>query len=65
VASDLFAIYRGDRFIDVSTREELAGRHKVKPNTIYYMSTPAHKKRHDYSTSLFAYRIDDERANHV
>lgn len=62
VKPSLYALYRGDEFLDVGTKRELAARHHVKPSTIAYMATGAHRRRcagHE-DTRVMAYRIDDE-----
>ena len=58
----IYALYRGDTFIDVGTARELAARHNVKENTIRYMATAQYKRLHNYDRTVFAYRIevDDE-----
>lgn len=58
----IYALYRGDTFIDVGTARELAARHNVKENTIRYMATAQYKRLHNYDRTVFSYRIevDDE-----
>lgn len=41
-----YAIYKGDTFLCQGTKEECARYLNVKPNTIYFMTTPTYKKRH-------------------
>lgn len=40
-----YAIYKGDKFIDLGTKEYLAKKLGVKEETIYFYSTPTYKKR--------------------
>lgn len=40
-----YAIYKGDKFIDIGTAKELAEKCNVKPETIAYYSSPAYLKR--------------------
>lgn len=40
-----YALYYGDNLIEIGTAEELAQLTNVKTNTIYFMTTPAYKKR--------------------
>lgn len=58
----LFALYRGDEFVDVGTKRELAARHGVKPGFIGFMATLTYRRRlagHE-ETRLMAYRIEEE-----
>ena len=58
----LFALYRGDEFVDVGTRKELAARLGVTASYIQYMSTPVYRERirgHE-DTRLMAYRVEEE-----
>lgn len=41
----IFALYKGEEFIDIGTAKELAKNRKVKPEFIRYLSTPANKRR--------------------
>ena len=43
--SGCYAIYRGDKFLDLGSLEELGKKFNVKPNTIYFYSTPTYRKR--------------------
>lgn len=54
----LFALYRGDEFVDVGTARELAERQGVKPSTISFMASPAYRKRAK-GDRLLAYRLED------
>lgn len=40
-----YALYKGDEFIDLGTKEYLAKILNVTPRTIYYYSTPTYRKR--------------------
>ena len=40
-----YAIYKGDEFIDLGTLKELGEKLGIKPNTVYFYSTPTYKKR--------------------
>jgi hypothetical protein len=40
-----YALYKGDRLLGVGTLQELAERRGVKPETIYYYSMPAYRRR--------------------
>ena len=60
-AEAVFALYRGDKFVDMGTKKELAERHNVKPTTIGFYATPAYKKRIIGKQNVFvAIRIDDD-----
>lgn len=57
-----FALYRGDQFIDLGTRQELAKKMGVTPKTISYLSTPARmrKIKGKENKSLIAIKIEDD-----
>ena len=63
----VYALYRGDEFVDVGTKRELAARRHVSAETIAHMASPVTHKRaagHE-GTRVLAYRIemgDDEDA---
>ena len=42
---DIYALYKGDTFINLGTIEEIAKSENVKPRTIRYLQTPCYKKR--------------------
>ena len=63
----LFALYKGDEFIDIGTAKELAKKRNVKPDFIKYLSTPANKRRianrknnNKPSKALISVKIEDE-----
>lgn len=41
---NIYAIYKGDEFLDLGTAKELAQKFNVKEKTIHYWHTPTHKK---------------------
>ena len=51
-----YALWKGDRCIDTGTAKELAERRKVKQKTIYWLASPANKRRGD-ETRIVAERI--------
>jgi len=55
----VYALYRGDEFVDVGTAEELAERHNIKPETVRWMSTPSYQKR-GTEDKLMAYKIEED-----
>lgn len=58
----MFALYKGDEFIDLGTRQELAKKMGVTPKTISYLSTPARmrKIKDKENKSLIAIKIEDD-----
>lgn len=52
----MFALYRGDEFVDVGTADELAERHGIKPSSIAFMATPSYHRR-KVGDRLLAYKI--------
>lgn len=63
-----FALYKGETFLDIGTREELAKKFNVSVDTITYWSTPSNYKRlankqgrkGGYSEGIVAVRLDDK-----
>ena len=56
----IYAIYKGDKFIDLGTKEYLAYKLGVKPYTIYFYTTPTYKKRvkdQDYNKRIIVIEI--------
>lgn len=45
MAKNIYAAYKGDEFIDLGTKEELAKRLGCKPKSITFMTTPTYKKK--------------------
>lgn len=61
----IYAVYRGDKFIDLGTKEELAERMGCKPTFIGFLTTLSNKKRIEqkkksYDNSLLAIRVGEE-----
>ena len=57
----VFALYRGDEFVDVGTKEELARKMGVKPSSISFMATPAYRRRNEGNENrLMAYRLEED-----
>lgn len=56
----VYAVYRGDKFIDLGTKYQLAKKLNVSPETIDYYSTPVHKNRiKNYEKGLLAIKIKE------
>lgn len=56
------ALYQGDKFIDLGTVEELASKFGVKDSSIYYLTTPAYKRKVEKRQSkkaLLAYILEE------
>ena len=61
----VYAIYKGDKFIELGTKKELAKKMNVKPQFIGYLASPANRKRieknkKENSNALLTIRIDEE-----
>ena len=54
-----YALYKGDKFITVGTKKEVAEYWGVKPTTISYYTTPAYKKRR-YENGLLAIKVEND-----
>ena len=54
-----YAMYRGDRFIDLGTLTYLAKKYRRKEQSLKFLATPtAHKRSKE--TSLMLYKIENE-----
>ena len=56
----IYAIYKGDKFIDVGTIKELSQRLGKTQEAIYFMTTPVAKRRDINYNHLVAYQLEDE-----
>lgn len=61
----IYAVYKGDKFIDLGTKKELAKRLNVKPEFIGYLTTPVNRRRiaktkTGMDNRLIAIKIEDE-----
>ena len=41
----IYALYKGDEFIDLGTKKELAIKYNIKEHTIVFYASPAYKRR--------------------
>ncbi len=56
-----YALYKGDKFIDLGTREYLAKVLNCTLDTITFLATPSHFKRiKEDSNALIVIRIEDD-----
>lgn len=55
----LYALYKGDEFIDVGTLEELAERRHVNIKRMKDMASPSYHKRVNQDRSTLAYKIEE------
>ena len=53
-----YAMYKGDRFIDLGTLTYLAEKYHKKQKTLKFLATPSAHKR-STNKSLLLYRIND------
>ena len=59
VSKAIYVLYLGDEVIDMGTKDELAKRRNVKPDTIYFYSTQAYRKRiKGQDNRLLAVKVD-------
>ena len=57
----IYAMYRGDNFIDLGTLDYLSKKFKVKKKTIGFYCSLAYKKRlKDYSNAIWIIRLENE-----
>jgi len=55
----VYALYRGEDFVDVGTANELAGRRGVKAASIRWLASPASQRR-DRGQRLLAFRVEEQ-----
>lgn len=58
-----YALYKGDKFIDIGTAKELSKLINVKPRTIQFYATPTQIKRYEnikdkYNKSYICIKLD-------
>lgn len=58
----VYAVYKGDKFLDLGTVEELSERFKVKKETVYFWSSPVNKRRMKRNRKI-AIKIEEEKTN--
>ncbi len=57
----IYAIYRGDIFIDLGTLDELSKKFNVKKKTIEFYCSPTYQKRKkDYNKGIIVIRLENE-----
>ena len=55
----IYGLYKGDKFLDVGTAEELANKFGVKKATIQYYASPANKRRNKHDNSIVAVKFKE------
>lgn len=58
----IYALYKGEEFLDMGTKKEMAARRGVKVETMHYWSSKANKRRIEsrkYQNALRIIRIDN------
>ncbi|GAJ26174.1 hypothetical protein JCM15457_1087 [Liquorilactobacillus sucicola DSM 21376 = JCM 15457] len=55
--ASIYAIYRGDSFIDVGTLHELARRNKITVGTLLFKASPTYAQRTKYEGTVRVYKI--------
>ena len=59
--TNVYAVYKGDTFIDLGKIDELSNRLKISKKKIYLMTAPSHHKRvKDGSNMMLAIKIEDD-----
>lgn len=54
---NIYALYKGENFIDMGNINELSKRLNIKKTTLYFYMTPAHKKRGDIHNHYSGYKV--------
>lgn len=52
IIKKVYALYHGDKFITIGTREELAAYLNVSNETIQFYHSPVHLKRTNYNSYI-------------
>ena len=56
-----YAVYKGDELLVIGTRQECADALSVKPSTITFYSSNAHRKRgNDSDDRIIAIKLEDD-----
>ncbi len=61
---NIYALYKGDEFIDLGTTKELAEKIGVNERSIRFYSSPTYKKRNPDGNCYIVIRCDDEEETH-
>ena len=56
---NIYAVYKGEKFLDLGTAEELAKRFKVKKETVWFWISPDKKTRRKKKRKI-AIKIEEE-----
>ncbi|KRM96057.1 hypothetical protein FC19_GL001124 [Liquorilactobacillus aquaticus DSM 21051] len=56
--ASIYALYRGDCFIDVGTLPELAQRNKLAIGTLLFKASPTYAQRTKYEGTVRVYKIE-------
>ena len=56
----IYALYKGDEFIDLGTKQYLANLLKVKPETINFYMSPTYRKRNKKGNNYIVIRIEED-----
>ena len=57
----VYAVYKGDEFIDLGTAEELSKKLNMTVKTIQFLATKAHHNRATSDNWMLAIRIENEK----
>lgn len=61
---NIYAVYKGDEFIDLGTKKELAKKLNIKLSSMKFLITPTYRKRiKNKNDSLIVIKIDDDDEN--
>lgn len=56
----LYAIYDDDNFVDLGTKEKLAERLNIKPETVSWLASPSARKRYKKGRTSVFIGFEDE-----
>jgi hypothetical protein len=56
----IYALYKGDTFIDVGTKKELAARNGIEVKTIGFYATPSQRKRYNEEKAYIVIKLEED-----
>lgn len=57
---NIYAVYKGDKFLDLGTVDYLSKKFKVKKETVYFWSSPVNKRRMKRNRKI-AIKIEEDK----
>lgn len=58
----IYAVYKGDKFLDLGTVDYLSEKFKVKKETVWYWNSPSNKRKMKKNRKV-AIKIEEDKTN--